>query len=111
MGESATSSQDTHRMIAVATHRALHPVVKSGYFESVLSFLIVTNVSLLLAEHFPQSDDFTELVDQANLIYLILFTIEILIEVLASSPIEYWSVRPSKLGGTHLRDTAADVVG
>ena len=39
---------------ASAVKQALSPIVHSGYFESILSFLIVTNVSLLMAEHFPQ---------------------------------------------------------
>eukprot|EP01052_Picozoa_sp_SAG31_P030078 SAG31_NODE_3054_length_4739_cov_2.395690_2_plen_446_part_00 len=71
--------------------------MKSGYFESLLSFLIITNVSLLLAEHFPQSDQFTDAVNTANLVYLVLFTIEILLEVLATSLVEYWASNWSKV--------------
>ena len=44
-----------------------------------------------------QDEAFTEFVNVANFIYLVLFTIEIVLEVLASSPLEYWSSNWSKV--------------
>lgn len=92
MADASGSSEEVTRLDlseANPVKRALHPIVNSGKFESVLSFLILSNVGLLLAEHFPQDESFTEFVNIANFVYLILFTIEILLEVLASSPLEY----------------------
>ena len=90
---SMTPSEDVEKLDLARANpikRMLHPIVNSAAFESILSFLIVTNVSLLMAEHFPQTAEFTEIVNVANFVYLVLFTVEIFMEVLASSPLEYW---------------------
>ena len=57
--------------------------VKTKIFESAVLVTIVANVVLLLAEHFPSATSWATFLELLNTIFLVVFTIEIVMQILA----------------------------
>ena len=70
--------------------QGLLPIVNDHKFEFAVSGMVGTNVLILLCEHFPQSESFSEFVEMANLIFLVLFTFEMALQMIARGPLAYF---------------------
>eukprot|EP01043_Picozoa_sp_COSAG02_P004215 COSAG02_NODE_108_length_36286_cov_19.437478_18_plen_1405_part_00 len=71
--------------------RTLLPIVNDHKFEVGIAAMIGLNVTILLFEHFPQSQAATDFIEAANLIFLILFTLEMFLQIAARGPVAYFS--------------------
>ena len=69
--------------------RKLLPVVNSVQFEIAGSVCIFANCLVLLSETFPQSESYSDFVQLANLVFLVLFTIEAGVQIAARGPVVY----------------------
>jgi len=69
--------------------RKLLPIVNAPGFEIAGSLCIFTNCLVLLSESFPQSESYSEFVQLANFLFLVLFTIEAGLQIVARGPVVY----------------------
>ena len=69
---------------------AAYKVVVSKFFDIIISVCIAINVSLLMIEHVGMEKSWAENFQQANLVFLIIFTIEMFLRLLALGPVDYF---------------------
>ena len=69
--------------------QSLLPIVNDHKFEIAVSAMVGVNVFILLCEHFPQSQEFSEFVELVNLLFLIAFTVEAVTQIVARGPVAY----------------------
>jgi Ca2+-binding EF-hand superfamily protein len=67
----------------VGLRRQLYNLTQSEPFEYFITFLIMLNVMVLVAEHFPQDDAYTDTFYWMNFIFLVIFTIEAIMKIVA----------------------------
>jgi hypothetical protein len=70
--------------------RNLLPIVNDHKFEIGISIVVGLNMVVLLSEHFPQTEAVEAAIDTANFVFLILFTIEMLMQLAARGPSAYF---------------------
>jgi hypothetical protein len=75
---------------ATPLQQNLLPLVNDHRFEIGITVTVGLNMVVLLCEHFPQSEAFGEFVEIANLVFLILFTIELVLQMVARGPVNYF---------------------
>jgi hypothetical protein len=68
---------------------SLYMLVSNVWFDRIVGLIILGNVLLLSAEHFPQPEDFTDTADTINWLFLCFFTFEMVIKMIAYGPVEY----------------------
>eukprot|EP01050_Picozoa_sp_SAG11_P007632 SAG11_NODE_643_length_7983_cov_2.198884_2_plen_1259_part_00 len=69
----------------------VHKVVFSSWFDIFISISIIINVGCLMIEHVGMEEDLAESLALANLVFLVIFTLEMILRVLAMGPREYFS--------------------
>ena len=90
-----TSTEKSEKQIAAEMSLAspmqqkILPYVNDPKFELLVSFFVFANCCVLLSETFPQTQEYSDFVQLANLGFLILFTIEALVQVVARGPVVY----------------------
>jgi hypothetical protein len=65
-------------------------IVQAQAFDIVIGVLIVLNVIVIVSEHFPQSAELTSASVWCNFVFLVLFTCEIILQLLALGPVVYF---------------------
>ena len=75
--------------LANPMQRKILPIVNNPIFEFGVSFLVLCNCLVLLSETFPQTQEYSDFVQLANLGFLVLFTIEAGVQVVARGPVVY----------------------
>ena len=58
-------------------------MILSAKFETVTMILIFINIVIMMTQHYKQSDDITYMLRIVNLIFTIIFTIELIMRVIA----------------------------
>ena len=58
-------------------------MILSAKFETVTMILIFINIVIMMTQHYKQSDDITCMLRIVNLIFTIIFTIELIMRVIA----------------------------
>ena len=79
---------------------SLYNIVDSAPMEYFVQLCIVLNTVVMIAEHFPEDTEVTELFANLNLMFLIIFTTEAALKVFALGPSEYLHDNWCVLDGT-----------
>lgn len=58
-------------------------MILSAKFETVTMILIFINIVIMMTQHYKQSDDITYMLRIVNLIFTIIFTIELIMRIIA----------------------------
>lgn len=69
--------------------RSLYDIVTSDFFEYGITFLVMLNVIVLVSEHFPQDESLTDTFWLLNFGFLIIYTIEAVLKIIALNPVQY----------------------
>jgi hypothetical protein len=67
---------------ATGLQKQVLPWINSERFETCICVLIILNVILLLCESFPQDSNMTTFIDMMNIVFLVIFTIETILQLL-----------------------------
>ena len=75
---------------ATPMQQNLLPIVNDSKFEMAVSAMVGINVFVLLMEHFPQSQGFADFIETVNFIFLVIFTLELILQMVARGPAAYF---------------------
>uniref|UniRef100_A0A4W4GKU4 Voltage-dependent L-type calcium channel subunit alpha n=1 Tax=Electrophorus electricus TaxID=8005 RepID=A0A4W4GKU4_ELEEL len=73
-------------------------VVNSAVFEYVMLVLIILNILCLAVQHFEQSAEFSHVMDILNMIFTAVFTVEMVVKLIAYKPTLFVKKKDRKLG-------------
>jgi len=68
----------------------LFDIVESRPFELVIMFCIMLNVITMAMRKFNQSDDYMQMLESFNYVFVVVFTVEAVIKIFALGPAEYF---------------------
>ncbi|XP_068452613.1 sodium channel protein type 4 subunit alpha B-like isoform X2 [Clinocottus analis] len=64
----------------------------SGFFDLGVVICLIVNIVFMAAEHFPMTEHFEQTLYQAHLVFTFIFTVEMLLRLVAMDPYEYFQV-------------------
>ncbi|XP_077591567.1 sodium channel protein type 4 subunit alpha B-like isoform X2 [Stigmatopora nigra] len=73
--------------------QCLHRFVMDPFFDFFVVICIVLNIIFMAMEHFPMSAEFEVLLTIANLVFTVIFAVEVTLRFLAMGPYCYYQVR------------------
>lgn len=77
----------------------MYNVVTHWIFDNFVMVAIMANIIILMIEHVPMDEDLATLLGQVNFVFLIIFTLEMLIRIVAVGPLNYIKDNWMKLDG------------
>ena len=77
--------------------RPLYKIASSPILEKIVSVLVTINVVALMFESVPQDPVLLERLDVVNLVFLLIFTLEMTFKMVAFGPADYWRDNWAKL--------------
>ncbi|XP_053454028.1 sodium channel protein type 7 subunit alpha isoform X2 [Nycticebus coucang] len=70
----------------------VHGIIMHPFTELVLALCIILNVCFLALEHYPMNEEINNLLSIGNLVFIGIFTAEMILKIIAMHPYEYFQV-------------------
>ncbi|XP_023372130.1 sodium channel protein type 7 subunit alpha [Otolemur garnettii] len=70
----------------------VHRIIMYPFTDLVLALCIILNVCFLALEHYPMSEEINSLLSIGNLVFIGIFTAEMILKIIAMHPYEYFQV-------------------
>lgn len=78
----------------------LHSMVSNPFFDFVIVLCLIVNIIMMASEHYPMTHDFLNSLILSHLVFLFIYTVEMLVKMVALGPRNYFKVSWNLLEGT-----------